>query len=71
MPNKIEQLQDELHELDHRMEALRRRIWAVENRLEIVPDPEGVLAELRSEFDAAGKRFTETYRAWSKEHAAE
>jgi hypothetical protein len=69
VPNKIEQLQDELHELDHLMEALRRRIWAVENGLEVVPDPEEALAKLRAEFDAAGRRFTVTYRAWSKEHA--
>ena len=69
MPNDIEKLQNELHELDHLMESLRRRIWAVENGLEIVPDPDAVLAELRAEFDAAGRRFTVTYRAWSRGHA--
>jgi hypothetical protein len=71
MPNQIEVLQNELHELDHKMESLRRRIWAVEHGLEVVPDPEAELAALRTEFDEAGRRFTEVYRAWSKEHAEE
>jgi len=67
----IAQLQDELHELDHTIEALRRRMWAIENGLEVVPDPEGEVAQLREQFAAAGRRFTEVYRNWSKQHAAE
>jgi phosphatidylserine/phosphatidylglycerophosphate/cardiolipin synthase-like enzyme len=71
MPNQIEKLENELHELDHRMESLRRRTWAIEHGLEIVPEPEVELARLRAEFDEAARRFTVTYRAWSKEHAEE
>ena len=71
MTSQIEKLQDELHELDHQMESLRRRIWAVENGLEVVPDPEDELTRLRAEFDAAGQRFTTTYTAWRRQHAAE
>lgn len=69
MADQIERLENELHALDARMETLRRRIWAVEHGLETVPDPEGVLAKLRAEFDAAGQSFTTTYRDWKREHA--
>jgi len=64
-------LQDELHGLDHEIERLRRRMWAIEHGLEVVADPEGELRELREAFDGAGRRFTEVYRAWSKQHGAE
>jgi predicted nucleic acid-binding Zn-ribbon protein len=71
MTSQIERLQNELHELEKRMETLRRRIWAVENGLETVEDPEGELTRLRAEFDEAGKTFTVTYREWRREHAEE
>ncbi len=67
----ISGLQDELHGLDHEIERLRRRMWAIEHGLEVVADPEGELRALRQEFDAAGRRFTQVYRAWSRQHAAE
>lgn len=68
MADQIGRLESELHELDKTMEWLRRRIWAVEHGLEKVVDPEGELAKLRTEFDAAGERFTATYREWKREH---
>ena len=60
---------DELHELDRRINELRRQIWMTKNGLAKSTDPEADVARLEGEFNQLGDRFVETYRAWSKQHA--
>lgn len=71
MTDQLAELQDQLHKLEAHMEALRRRIWAIENGLELVENPEPILGQLRAEFDGVARAFTETYREWTRGHAEE
>ena len=67
----IEQLEGTLHELDRRINELRREIWMTKNGLTRSADPAADVARLEGEFERLGDRFVETYRAWSRQHAAE
>jgi len=67
----IEQLERTLHELDHRINELRREIWMTKNGLSKSTDPQADVDRLEAEFNQLGDRFVETYRAWSQQHAAE
>ena len=67
----IEQLEETLHALDREINELRRRIWMTKNGLTKSADPPAEVARLEEEFRRLGDRFVETYRAWSREHAAE
>jgi hypothetical protein len=60
-----------MHQLDHDLHELRRQIWAIEHGLTTPTDVDHdtELARLRERFKQLGEQFTETYRAWSKQHA--
>jgi hypothetical protein len=60
-------LENTLHELDRRIEALRRRIWMVQHGLVVVDDVEAELTRLDEEYRATADRFVEIYRAWSRQ----
>ncbi|HEY3107400.1 MAG TPA: hypothetical protein VGL23_01520 [Chloroflexota bacterium] len=53
------------------MNDLRRQIWMTRNGLTRSDDPPADLARLEEQFRQLGDRFVETYRAWSRQHAAE
>ena len=65
-----DRLDDELHELDRKIEALRRRIWMVQHGLIKVDDVEGELTRLDEEYRLIGERFVEIYREWSRQSDA-
>ena len=67
----IEQLEETLHALDHEINELRRQIWMTRNGLTGSEDPPADVARLEERFSQLGDRFVETYRAWSRQHAAE
>ena len=67
----IEQLEETLHGLDRDINELRRQIWMTKNGLTRSEDPPADVARLEEQFRQLGDRFVETYRAWSREHAAE
>ena len=67
----IEQLESTLHALDRDISELRRQIWMTRNGLTASEDPPGDVARLEEQFRLLGDRFVETYRAWSRRHAAE
>ena len=67
----IEQLEDTLHELDRRINELRREIWMTKTGLSKSQDPSADVARLEAEFERLGDRFVEVYRDWSRQHAAE
>ena len=67
----IEQLEGTLHELDRRINELRREIWMTKNGLSKSTDVAADVARLEAELEQLGDRFVETYRAWSQQHAAE
>ena len=67
----IEQLEGTLHELDRRINELRREIWMTKNGLTKSADPRADVDRLEEEFGQLGDRFVETYREWSRQHAAE
>jgi septal ring factor EnvC (AmiA/AmiB activator) len=67
----IEQLEDTLHQLDRDINELRRQIWMTKNGLTRSEDRSADVARLEEEFQRLGDRFVETYRAWSRQHAAE
>ena len=67
----IDQLEDRLHALDREINALRRQIWMTKNGLTTSADPAADVDRLEEQFRLLGDRFVETYRAWSREHAAE
>ena len=67
----IEQLESTLHGLDREINELRRQIWMTKNGLARSEDPTADVARLEEEFERLGDRFVETYRAWSRQHAAE
>ena len=67
----IEQLEDTLHALDRDINELRRQIWMTKNGLTRSEDRPADLARLEEQFREIGDRFVETYRAWSRQHAAE
>ena len=67
----IEQLEQRLHALDRDINELRRRIWMTKNGLTRSEDPTADVERLEEQFQQLGDRFVETYRAWSREHAAE
>lgn len=60
-----------MHQLDRAMNELRRQIWMVEQGLTrpVDVDRETELARLRARFEQLGATFSETYRAWSRQHA--
>jgi len=60
-----------LHELDRRINEIRRQIWMTKNGLTTSTDVDADVARLEVEFEQLGDRFVETYRAWSKQHAEE
>ncbi|HEV8633591.1 MAG TPA: hypothetical protein VG370_05030 [Chloroflexota bacterium] len=62
-----DRLDDELHELDRKIDALRRRMWMVQHGLVKVEDVEAELVRLDLEYRAAGDRFVEIYREWSRQ----
>jgi hypothetical protein len=59
-------MEDELHELDRRIEQVRRRIWQIRQGVIAVEDPDGEVARLDAEYQELGDRFVEAYREWSK-----
>jgi hypothetical protein len=63
-------VEDRLHELDRRIDELRRRIWMVRQGLVVVDDPEAEVARLDAEYEQLGEAFVEAYRAWSKQSDA-
>jgi chaperonin cofactor prefoldin len=65
-----DRLDNELHELDRKIEALRRRIWMVQHGLVKVEDVETELNRLDEEYRAMGDRFVEIYREWSRQSDA-
>jgi septal ring factor EnvC (AmiA/AmiB activator) len=67
----IEQLEDSLHALDREINELRRQIWMTKNGLTKSADPAGDVERLEEQFERLGDRFVETYRAWTRQHAAE
>ena len=67
----IEQLEDTLHRLDRDINELRRQIWMTKTGLTTSQDPPADVARLEEQFRQLGDRFVETYRAWSRQHAAE
>ena len=67
----IEQLEQTLHGLDRDINELRRRIWMTKNGLTGSKDPPADVARLEEQLRQLGDRFVETYRAWSRQHAAE
>jgi hypothetical protein len=60
-------LDNELHELDRKIEALRRRIWMVQRGPVKVEDVEAALDRLDEEYRTMGDRFVEIYREWSRQ----
>ena len=64
-------IEDALHALDREINELRRQIWMTKNGLSTSTDPDADVARMEAEFERLGDRFVETYRAWSKQHAAE
>ena len=67
----IDELEDTLHGLDREINELRRQIWMTKNGLTTSRDPESDVARLEEEFQRLGDTFVETYREWTKQHAAE
>jgi hypothetical protein len=65
-----EELDNELHALDRKIEALRRRIWMVQHGLVKVEDVEAELSRLDEEYREAADRFVEIYREWSRQSDA-
>jgi hypothetical protein len=65
-----DRLDNELHELDRKIESLRRRIWMVQHGLVKVDDVEVELTRLDEQFRATGDRFVEIYREWSRQSDA-
>ena len=65
-----ERLDDALHGLDRKIEAVRRRIWMVQQGLVKVDDVEAELKRLDEEYRAMGDRFVEIYREWSRQSDA-
>jgi hypothetical protein len=60
-----------LHALDAELERVRRRLYAVETGLLVVPDRDGELAELSRKYADLGERFRIAYRAWQDAERAE
>ena len=67
----IDELESTLHALDREINELRRQIWMTKNGLTRSEDPPADVARLEEQFRQIGDRFVETYRAWSRQHAAE
>jgi hypothetical protein len=60
-----------LHALDAQLERVRRRLYAVETGLLVVPDRDGELAALSREYAELGERFQAAYREWQSAERAE
>jgi hypothetical protein len=60
-----------LHALDAEIERVRRRLYAVETGLLVVPDRDSELAELSREYAELGERFVAAYREWQAAERAE
>jgi hypothetical protein len=67
----IEQLEDRLHALDRDINELRRQIWMTKNGLTRSEDWPADVARLEEQVREVSDLFVETYRAWSRQHAAE